>query len=115
MFLLDGYTTTDRELVELPFDHAAEETMDFRLGTGAMVGLSVCWDKMPPEVVARYVVDHPRYRDRLIINSELGGQGNDYFMVPRVRPAMRLMGLDRSTIDMVCWRTPKEFFGLPVQ
>jgi predicted metal-dependent TIM-barrel fold hydrolase len=55
------------------FDHAAEETMDFRMITGAMVGLSICWDKMPPEVAARTVVDHPEWRDRLIINSELGG------------------------------------------
>ena len=96
------------------FDHAGEETMDFRMTTGAMVGLSICWDKMPPEAAARIVVDHPQWRDRLIINSELGGQGNDYFMVPRVMLALRLMGLDKETIDQVCWRTPKEFFALPV-
>jgi predicted metal-dependent TIM-barrel fold hydrolase len=97
------------------FDHAGEETMDFRMSTGAMVGLSICWDKMPPEVAARYVVDHPDQRERIIINSELGGMGNDYFMVPRVQLAMRLMGLDRRTIDDVCWRTPREFFALPVE
>ncbi len=96
------------------FDHAGEETMDFRMSTGAMVGLSICWDKMPPEVAARMVVEHPEWRDRLIINSELGGQGNDYFMVPRVMLAMKLMGLDRETIDEVCYRTPKEFFALPI-
>jgi hypothetical protein len=28
--------------------------------------------------------------------------------------AMRLMGLDKATIDEVCWRTPQEFFALPV-
>ncbi len=31
------------------FDHAGEETMEFRMSTGGMVGLSICWDKMPPE------------------------------------------------------------------
>jgi predicted metal-dependent TIM-barrel fold hydrolase len=97
------------------FDHAGEETMDFRMSTGAMVGLSICWDKMPPEVAARYVIDHPEQRRKIIINSELGGMGNDYFMVPRVMLAMRLMGLDKATIDEVCWRTPKEFFKLPVE
>jgi predicted metal-dependent TIM-barrel fold hydrolase len=95
------------------FDHAAEETMSFRMRTGGMVGLSICWDKMPPEAAARYVLDHPDERDRLLINSELGGMGNDYFMVPRVMLAMRLMGLDKATIDEVCWRAPREFFGLP--
>jgi len=80
-----------------------------------MVGLSICWDKMPPEAAAHIVIDHPEWRDRLIINSELGGQGNDYFMVPRVMLAMKLMGLDKATIDKVCWQTPKDFFKLPVE
>jgi uncharacterized protein len=97
------------------FDHAGEETMEFRMTTGAMVGLSICWDKMPPEVAARYVLEHPEERDRIIINSELGGEGNDYFMVPRVMLAMRLLGLDKQTIDDVCWTTPREFFALPVE
>jgi len=97
------------------FDHAGEETMGFRMSTGGMVGLSVCWDKMPPEVAARMVIDHPEWRDRLMINSELGGQGNDYFMVPRVMLAMKLMGLDKATIDKVCWQTPRDFFDLPVE
>ena len=96
------------------FDHAGEETMDFRMSTGGMVGLSICWDKMPPEVAARLVIDHPEWRDRLIINSELGGMGNDYFMVPRVQLAMKLFGLDKETIDQVCFRTPRDFFKLPV-
>jgi predicted metal-dependent TIM-barrel fold hydrolase len=96
------------------FDHAGEETLDFRLGTGGMVGLSICWDKMPPEVAARYVIEHPEARPKVIINSELGGQGNDYFMVPRVMLAMRLMGLEKSVIRQVCRQNPKEFFGLPL-
>ena len=41
------------------FDHAGEATMDFRMSTGGMVGLSICWDKMPPEAAARYVIDIP--------------------------------------------------------
>ena len=82
--------------------------------TGGMVGLSICWDKMPPEAAAQYVVEHPDKRKRLIINSELGGQGNDYFMVPRVMLAMRLMGADEATIERVCWQTPRDFFGLPL-
>jgi predicted metal-dependent TIM-barrel fold hydrolase len=97
------------------FDHAGEETMEFRMTTGGMVGLSVCWDKMPPEAAARIVVERPEWRERLMVNSELGGQGNDYFMVPRVMLALRLMGLDKRTVDEVCYETPKAFFGLPIE
>jgi len=94
------------------FDHAGEETLDFRASTGGMVGLSVCWDKMPPEVAARYVIDNPDVRKQIIINSELGGEGNDYFMIPRVMLAMKLFGLDKAVIDEVCYQAPKDFFKL---
>ncbi len=96
------------------FDHAGEATLDLRMKTGGMVGLSVCWDKMPPEAAARYVVDNPGVRSKVIINSELGGEGNDYFMVPRVMLAMKLFGVDKTVIEEVCYRNPKEFFGLPL-
>jgi predicted metal-dependent TIM-barrel fold hydrolase len=96
------------------FDHAAENTLDFRLGTGGMVGLSVCWDKMPPEVAARIVQDNPDKLDQLVVNSELGGEGNDYFMIPRVILAMRLLGVDENSIEKVCWQNPKDFFNLPL-
>ena len=36
-------------------------------------------------------------------------------MVPRVILAMKLMGLDKSTIDKVCYETPKDFFKLPIE
>jgi len=36
-------------------------------------------------------------------------------MVPRVMLAMRLMGLDKATIDEVCYKTPKDFFKLPIE
>jgi predicted metal-dependent TIM-barrel fold hydrolase len=35
-------------------------------------------------------------------------------MVPRVILAMKLFGLDKETIDKVCWQNPKDFFNLPV-
>ncbi len=97
------------------FDHAGEESLEYRAKTGGMVGLSICWDKMPPEPAARYVIDHPEMRDKIIINSELGGEGNDYFMVPRVMLAMKLFGLDKAAIDKVCYQNPRDFFHLPVE
>ena len=96
------------------FDHAGEESLAYRAATGGMMGLSICWDKMPPEPAAQYVIDHPELRDKIVINSELGGEGNDYFMVPRVILAMKLFGLDKATIDKVCYQNPRDFFKLPV-
>ena len=48
-------------------DHTGENTLDFRLNSGAMVGLSVCHDKMPPEIAAEIVLKNPGKRDRLLI------------------------------------------------
>ncbi len=45
---------------------------------------------------------------------ELGGMGNDSFRPPRVQLAMKLFGLDKETVDQVCFQTPRDFFGLPV-
>lgn len=61
-----------------------------------MIGLPICWDK-------------------IFINSELGGEENDYFMVPRVMLAMKLFGLDKATIDKVCYQNPKDFFKLHME
>ena len=61
-----------------------------------------------------FVIDRPEMRDKIIINSELGGEGNDYFMVPRVILAMKLFGLDKEVIDKVCYQNPRDFFHLPV-
>jgi predicted metal-dependent TIM-barrel fold hydrolase len=35
-------------------------------------------------------------------------------MVPRVILAMKLLGLDKASIDKVCYKNPRAFFGLPV-
>jgi predicted metal-dependent TIM-barrel fold hydrolase len=95
-------------------DHTAENTLDFRLSTGAMVGLSVCHDKMPPEVAAEIVLKNPDKRDKLLINSELGYGNDGYFSVPRVIMAMKMMGVAREVIEKVTWDNPKRFFNLPV-
>ena len=95
-------------------DHTAENTLDFRLSTGAMVGLSVCHDKVPPEVAAEIVLKNPDKRDKLLINSELGYGNDGYFSVPRVILAMKMMGVGREVIEKVTFENPKNFFNLPV-
>jgi hypothetical protein len=96
-------------------DHTGENTLDFRLKSGAMVGLSVCHDKMPPEVAAEVVLKNPDKRDRLVVNSELGYGNDGYFSVPRVILAMRMLGLERKEIEKVTFENPKKFFNLPIE
>ena len=99
------------DLSRVVLDHTGESTLDYRLSTEAMVGLSVCHDKMPPEVAAEAVMKNPDKRDRLLINTELG---DSYFSVPRVIMALRMKGLKREEIEKVTWENPKRIFNLPV-
>jgi len=95
-------------------DHAAKNTLEARLKTGAMVGLSTCYDKNRPEDTAEMVAENPDKRDKLFINSELGYDQDGYFSVPRVAYEMRMLGLKREEIEKVTWDNPKKFFNLPV-
>jgi predicted metal-dependent TIM-barrel fold hydrolase len=95
-------------------DHTGETTFAYRVTTGAMVGLSICHDKMPPETAADYVLKNADKRDRLLLNCELAG-GDLYFTVPRAIMAMRMMGLGHAEIEKVVWENPKRFFKLPLK
>ena len=94
-------------------DHAGESTFDYRIGTGAMVGLSVCMDKMPPEVAANYVLNNPDKRDKLVVNTEVSS-GEGYFTIPMVMLAMKRLGIKRDEIERVVYENPKKFFNLPI-
>jgi len=96
-------------------DHTAENTVDYCLGTGAMVGLSVCQDKLPPEVAAGIVHRNLDKIDRILVNSELGYGCDGYFSVPRVMLHMRMLGLKRDVIEKVTFENPKKFFNLPIE
>lgn len=101
------------DISRVVLDHTGESTFDYRIKTGAMVGLSVCHDKMPPEIAAQYVLNNPDKRDRLLLNCELAG-GDLYFTVPRVIMAMKMMGMKRTEIEKVTYENPKKFFKLPL-
>jgi len=101
------------DIAKVVLDHTGESTFDYRTTTGAMIGLSVCHDKMPTEVAANYVLNNPDKLDRLLINTEVAS-GDGYFTVPRVILAMRRLGIKRDQIEQVVWKNPKRFFKLPV-
>jgi len=95
-------------------DHTGRNTLAKRLESGAMVGLSLCYDKLRPEDAAEIVAEYPDKIDRLVVNSEFGYAGEGYFSVPRAVLSMRRLGLKRDVIERVTWDNPKEFFNLKI-
>jgi uncharacterized protein len=94
-------------------DHAGESTFAQRLDSGAMVGLSVCMDKMPPEPVAGMILKNQAYLDKFIVNSEVAS-GDGYFTIPMVALALRRARLPHKDIEKVIFRNPRDFFRLPL-
>jgi uncharacterized protein len=96
-------------------DHTGKATLKDRIASGAMVGLSLCYDKLRPEDTAEIVAEHPEWRKQLLINSEFGYSGEGYYSVPRAVLAMRRLGLKRDVIEGITWDNPKRFFNLDIQ
>lgn len=96
-------------------DHTGLSTLRTGLDSGAIVGLSIRYDKLNPEEAGRIVQQEHDRRDRLLMNSEFGWGGDGYFSVPRAVLAMRRMGLKREEIERVTWENPKRFFGLQIE
>lgn len=94
-------------------DHAGESTFDFRMASGAKVGLSVCFDKMPPESAANLILNNRDKLDKFIVNSEVAS-GDGYFTVPMVALALRRAKLPYKDICKVVYENPKAFFNLPL-
>lgn len=113
--IIDVIREENFPLERVVLDHAAENTLEIRLNAGAMVGLSVCYDKNRPDDAAQIVVENPDKRDKLLVNSEMGYDQDGYFSVPRAVLAMRMLGLKGEEIEKVTWENPKNFFNLPVK
>jgi predicted metal-dependent TIM-barrel fold hydrolase len=94
-------------------DHAGERTFDPIMASGAKVGLSCCFDKMPPESVANLILNNRDKLDRFIINSEVAS-GDGYFTVPMVALALRRARLPYEDIYKVVYENPRAFFNLPL-
>jgi len=94
-------------------DHTGESTFGVRMASGAMVGLSCCFDKMPPESVANLILNNRDKLDKFIINSEVAS-GDGYFTVPMVALALRRGRLPHKDIHKVIYENPRAFFNLPL-
>jgi predicted metal-dependent TIM-barrel fold hydrolase len=93
-------------------DHTGFESLDMCLNSGAMVGLSVCYDKLTPQDAAEIVKKYDG--ERLIINSEFGFGKGGYFSVPRVVLEMRKKNIDPKTIERIVFTNPKTLFRLQI-
>lgn len=91
-------------------DHTGLNTLEAKLNSGAMVGLSLCYDKLKPEEAADIVSKYPSNRNQLLINSEFGWTADGYYSVPRACLAMRRIGLSRDVIEQVTFENPKKLF-----
>jgi len=96
-------------------DHTGENTLDLRLNSGAVTGLSICYDKLTAEEAAEIVIDNPAKRDVITLGSELGYGGAGHLSLVKVAWAMRMDGLEKEEIEKVTWDNPKRFFNLPIK
>lgn len=94
-------------------DHAGESTFVARVASGAMVGLSICVDKMPPEAAANLILENPDKLDKFIVNSEVAS-GDGYFTIPMVALALRRAKFPYEDIYRVVYENPRDFFRLPL-
>ena len=83
------------------------------MASGAMVGLSVCFDKMPPEAIAGLIAKNQDKLDKFIVNSEVAS-GDGYFTIPMVALALKRLKVKYNDIQKVVYENPKAFFKLPL-
>ena len=96
-------------------DHTGKNTLDLRLNSGAITGLSICYDKLTAEEAAEIVISNPVRRDMITLGSELGYGGAGHLSLVKVAWTLRMEGITKQEIERVTWDNPKRIFNLPVQ
>ena len=102
----------DYPLEKAVLDHTGKNTLQTRLDSGCITGLSICYDKLTAEEAAEIVEQHEALRDKIIIGSELGYGGAGHLSVVKAAWAMKHDGLPVSEIERVTWDNPRRVFGL---
>lgn len=95
-------------------DHTGKNTFKTRLKSGAVTGLSICYDKLSADDAAQLVMENPDSREMITLGSELGYGGAGHFSLVKAAWAMRKGGISREEIEKVMWDNPRKFFALPV-
>ena len=95
-------------------DHTGKNTFEERVNSGAVTGLSICYDKLTAEEAADLVIQNPDKKEMIILGSELGYGGAGHLSLVKVAWALRMEGIAREDIESVMWENPKKFFNLPI-
>ncbi|MCL5736269.1 MAG: TatD family hydrolase [Actinobacteria bacterium] len=101
-------------LDKVVLDHTGKNTLQKRLRSGCVTGLSICYDKLTAEEAAEIVEQNPAERNNIIIGSELGYGGAGHLSVVKAAWAMKHDGMPVSEIERVTWENPRRLFGLAV-
>ena len=96
-------------------DHTGKNTFETRINSGAVTGLSICYDKLTAEEAAELVINNPVKREMITLGSELGYGGAGHLSLIKVVWVMKMEGLEKEEIEKVTWDNPKRFFNLPVK
>jgi predicted metal-dependent TIM-barrel fold hydrolase len=96
-------------------DHTGKNTLDIRLNSGAVTGLSICYDKLTAEEAAEIVISNKAKSKMILLGSELGYGGAGHLSLVKVAWAMRMEGLNNREIEEVTWENPKRIFNLPIK
>jgi predicted metal-dependent TIM-barrel fold hydrolase len=96
-------------------DHTGKNTLNVRLNSGCVTGLSICYDKLTAEEAAGLVIKNPGKRRKILLGSELGYGGAGHLSLVKVAWVLRMEGLKEEEIEKVTWDNPKKFFALPVK
>lgn len=111
--IIDVINSGNFPLNRTVLDHTGKNTLDVRLNSGAVAGLSVCYDKLTAEEAAEIIGNHADKRKMLMLGSELGYGGAGHLSLVKVAWVLRMEGYSKNEIEDVLWGNPREFFNLP--
>ena len=95
-------------------DHTGKNTFEERANSGAITGLSICYDKLTAEEAADLVIRNPEKREMITLGSELGYGGAGHLSLVKVAWVMKMEGMPQKEIESVMWKNPKSIFNLPI-
>lgn len=92
-------------------DHCTEANIKTALDAGAWAAITVQpWRGMTPEIAADLVLQYGG--ERIIIDSDCGGNASDHLAVARTALALEKKGADEPLIQKVCAGNSREAYGL---
>ena len=95
-------------------DHTGKNTFQDRINSGAITGLSICYDKLTAEEAADLVIRNHEKIEMITLGSELGYGGAGHLSLVKVAWVMKMEGMVEKEIEAVMWKNPIDIFDLPI-